>query len=1240
MNFLKSFRSVPWASSSSITPMELLKKATTYYHDPFLVTEDEVKDFLRSQGSGSAHAFKRKLFIWSAEGDQFTEVNLDAISPSTFLSSISLADASEAITNRLEMYTELAAVKHYTVQLVSPGQTLEVPFRSGLNSFVVTNKTGGDYFDYVLYIRNGAGWVPLTYNTKLQGAFSHSGDIGALLHYVSYAEHIPESLPFVMGVTGFRKRSLRFFVDQLPAVLLVNPSNETLYLVPCPLDQATIQEATFAGIVVGKKERGMIKYAILPTPVIVNSIDTGELNRQVNEALDAANQSSAALWREAAMTPTVSTPTPTLTSVFRAKSRTKQAELQSLPTGTILPIIEDGLNPSINSSLFVQFGTGLKVSTSFTKTPEGSVSLPFLGLCSGPAGLALGTPYQGVVEGTWETFHKLLENNLPVVHVSSRWIDQVKMSCDILLNSIFIVHSDSTLDKIESALNETNVSAISAMAGPNALVLVKVGKEYYFYRGVRWSNLPVLPVFGTNVTSFVESLSYDKTPWPLLVSRKESSINWRGKYVPLDHFVSEVVDLKFEQLAEASSDIEDVLTQVKVLFSSEELNAFTQRLETSLSALMSKQLQGEREKVDKLLRENKFDMGNKEVQKALAEFRHQSRQANRAISGITTALAGSISLKGASSRAHDLRSLERRRKISSNVENAKNMTLEQKFALLESECTECGVLISKIHSVKFPVLLSAVSEGKFLERMQEASSVPIMKLDPRSPLLDSITLGSLLELSLGRSHFLAGTTQSVAIPSSGTDSSLPFPLFDRFIRLENPAINWLEETNLPNVAMFRILLRSTISEATCSRSFNISPGDRNLGFFLLHGLLSTMESIVQGFSKVPSKTEDWENTSCQMMRGLFGQVFTLLASGNTPLSMAWQLVMKSPNLEVPAGDQWWIYRRVAQCFPYTCWPTAYFFNNLKMLLIRSLRKKVTDPLTDALRKDISALEQKKQKDFVEKRNKELGFLRLATETLFTLREKTTPEVATRLLEHLPEEELPKKSGAKRLARFFTRVQSGTNNWGKEYSAMLQTAIDVHTNRSACFKDVKSHLLKTLSEKTEEKSNVLLQLQKQKDELKSIGDVNRVRVQNQSAIDQEDIHKLKGDAELRRQAWSLASPLNEGEHQSKLNYILTGTRTAVVSAPSTEVKKIEEPVESVLVVELQKVEANFKTITWARNLPSLTFEQLPLPKNDFVPLVNLVNWSPSTVCQVLEVLMMNWNDVLEGEKKALSLLELA
>lgn len=1219
--------------------MESLKKASVYYHDPFLQSEEEVKEFLRSKGPGSAHALQRKLYIFTGERQEFVVVNLDQFSESTFLNSVSLADASEQTIQRLDKYSQLAGVRNFTVQLVAQGETLEVPFQNGINSIVVTDKRGSDYFDYVVYVKvaNKFGCLAYSNTNLLAGAFLHSGDIGSLLHYVSYGNTLPENVPFIMGVTGFHRRYLRLFVDQLPAVLLSNSDNETLYLVPCPLDEATLQNATFAGIAVGKRVGDKIKYAILSTPVIMNGIDTGHTSAEMNRLMDDAVCRAEALW--AAPPPQPTRAAPQVDEERAVQEVVKKAKLDdSLPTGTVLSIVEDGLELSPSGApLFVQFGTGLHVASTFTKRKAGAVSLPFSGLCSGPAALALGTPYEGSISGSWENFYSLLEQNMPVVHVSTKWIDQVKMSCDTLLNGIFIVHSDAE-GATEAALNNTNVSAVSAMAGPNALVLVKLGEEYFFYRGVRWPNLQALPAFGSNVTPFVQSLSWVQVPWPLFTSRKDNSIFWKGNMVSIDRLAADLQTMNFDRIAEATADLEDVITQLKVLLSAEELRTFTDRFTKVLSDLMGKQLASAKAEVERALRATVMD--EKELQKVLGNFRHISRTANRAISGITMALASAISLKGASSRAHDLRSLERRRAISSNVEAAKNMTMEQKFELLENECTECGVIISTIDAGKFQQLLSSLAAGNLLDTIK-ADPSPAMALDPRTPLLDSITLGSLLECTQGKEHFLVGSPQCVALPTATGSSSLPFPLFDRHIRLADPAIGWIDEANLPNVAMFRILLRGTISEATTSRTFNISPADRNLGYFLLHGIISTMESIAKGFSTVPNAEADWDNTSCQMMRGLFGQAFSLLASGNVPLSLAFQLTTKSPNLDVPDDNQWWIYRRLVQCFPYTCWPTTNIYNNVKLLLIRAIRKRVVDPATNPLRDQTAAIDAKKQADFVDKRNKELKFARLATEVLFRMREKCTPEIATRLLESLPSEPVKKKSGTARLIHFFRRVENGKADWGEGFSKICQIALDIHTRRSACFKPIKSKLLEAVTANGAA-DEAVIELQKKKDQLKEVSNAYRVRVQNQEAIDKLEADRIKGDAELRRKPWTLDTPLDEVEHLKKLTYILTGNAFEPSAADlgdlGSEQKAADDnkPQDTAIVATFRNLEGGLKALKLATQLPTLELANLSLPASEISQLMEVVGWSTSTLRQIVEVLLQNWADVIESEKKALAI----
>lgn len=184
---------------------------------------------------------------------------------------------------------------------MSPGDVVEVQnVPAELSSFVATTKTSGNYFDFVAYLDDGKTISALTYSNKNVQQFVHSGDIGSLLHTITVNHNSKTEINFVLGAVGFRRVPLKSFSSQLPVVFLVNHQASTIYMVPCPLDVATIGNATLSGLVVGTKIGNTVKFCVLPAPLTVENVDTGDMSRATHDAVkEAISQAKGIFQRRA-----------------------------------------------------------------------------------------------------------------------------------------------------------------------------------------------------------------------------------------------------------------------------------------------------------------------------------------------------------------------------------------------------------------------------------------------------------------------------------------------------------------------------------------------------------------------------------------------------------------------------------------------------------------------------------------------------------------------------------------------------------------------------------------------------------------------------------------------------------------------------------------------------------------------------------------------------------------------------
>ncbi|KAK9576032.1 hypothetical protein V6Z93_010589 [Aspergillus fumigatus] len=81
------------------------------------------------------------------------------------------------------------------------------------------------------------------------------------------------------------------------------------------------------------------------------------------------------------------------------------------------------------------------------------------------------------------------------------------------INVLFIVRLTPETElkdtnNVISLMNSANINAVTALAGPQSLILVQISEKYYFYRGI--ANRAHLNTsglaFGSDVTSVLESV--------------------------------------------------------------------------------------------------------------------------------------------------------------------------------------------------------------------------------------------------------------------------------------------------------------------------------------------------------------------------------------------------------------------------------------------------------------------------------------------------------------------------------------------------------------------------------------------------------------------------------------------------------------------------------------------------------------------------------------------------------------
>lgn len=1210
-----------------------------------------VEDMLMREPTGTAHPWttadgRKILLVNNGSGIGVKDITDD--DPAIYINNAAISGIEEAMIRYFKTFAaHLGIMKDYSIQALQPGDIVTVPITNKITMFVATRKRDGNFFDFRLdpyglpdeARSQDKNREILTYGNKKCAGLVHSGDKGQLLHFVSGFQNFPSEAYVVLNMVGYRKRQLRFFEDQLPVIFIADHDKQIIYTVPCPLDEATIGDASMSGLVVAKKSKldtGLV-CCVLPQPLTINGVDTNTVNATTRDAVKMAVEQADNIFK----TPIHAAGPSDATSGTVDPTVDSEPHSDIDPITTDLPVvycmIESGLTVGDES-----FGQTLHWGTGFSIVPDDSipVRLPHIfGDNRGPAALALGHQPYGI---------DLVATDLvpTVAHVSTEMIDSVTGAATHYGNCIMIIHpkANGAMDAaisgdrkaLENYINGININA-TCMTGPNAIVLVELSNgNRYWYRGVRWPKLlSEVPAYCDDVTYQLNDImlagyfaSGPTFTWPIVMEKAVKEVHWNGNMMDaqtiVDHLSSG--NLTIDQIKEITPDLLDILTQISVLLEPADIKNFRDSIDTALSTLQDAALGEPKAAYHTALMSMMSGDGDKDtVEGYRIELLHTKKAINRSLQKISNALENLVSVKGASSNNQNIKRRLRNTQIDSNVEKAKNMSTEDKIDLLSKYCEDLGILMANIDSGLLQDSLRAVAQSQFNTFIEGAGQLALM--DPRMPHLDPDTVGSLYELTADTQSHPLFSQGTVAMPQGyrGDEvnhSTMPILLPDSAIKLRDPAfVQWSVAANEEQYAMWRILMRGAIADAAINRTtkLKISAASKDLGFLLIHMILSVMEDIVSRISTVPDRTidadtdlpQDWDNTTCQMLRGLFGQLFALMASTKNILCTAFQFVYPNTNIKVLPVDQWWILSRVAAVYPYTCWDPTVLNKNIQIFIVKSCRKYLTLAATDEMTKAAS----KAAKVQIEKDPEWLAFLRLIVDTMFYageqlhagIPEPLTADMAATLLANKPPYDSILSKGTKmmintinQMLRYLQKVAEGDADFGDKFINTIQIAFFSYIKHA---------------------NNISGEKKTLKNQIHSCVEVS-------DYVDLIDQYYTVGDV------WNST---DDPEHANKLGAII-GTAAGSSSVPIEDMQiTIPEPEPQTLAMVLAELPGSQKAVRIAERLDTLTLDQVApkLPVQDLAVLMDITGSADHdvTLRQIIETLLEGWRDSVEAQNIA-------
>lgn len=780
------------------------------------------------------------------------------------------------------------------------------------------------------------------------------------------------------------------------------------------------------------------------------------------------------------------------------------------------------------------------------------------------------------------------------------------------MNAVFIVQPQLAArsekhDDIVQYLDAVNINGVTALAGPQSLVLVQLADRFYFYRGIAnriYLNTSLLE-FGSEVTVAVQSAGLPALLEPTAerICNLEDGSNTvflpvSKQFVRPEELVEVFSTMSVLEVQGMEEDISAAVPQLQMLLKENDLFKLSHALVEILVKKTADSTLSTRTAYTDFLTSN-WDKNDSAALKQKAFLRGELKKASKktqvTLEPVISKLSAMMSLRTTSKRTHDLKRLQRQSKIKDNVQAANEMTFEKLAEYLEEYASDMGVMVLNIDTGPFAQLLGSLTGNPI-----DAGSC--CALDSRILYLEGLDAGIIMEQSQG-SHDGPLRNQSgplvpiMSMPylnqGAGSGSMLAWVCWDEFVDLETPfGIRWMEKCNEAHISALRIIMRATLSSAVISRDYNINAGAPETGQLMGALLMASMSKLAQTRQSAPVEMVKAEDTVTKLMRGLFGNLLTVAGSGVRPLSMSWQLFGLDPQLDIPDSDQGWLwYQNTVALYPYTGWPLAQFHHNLQNLLDKVIVRVVTkgEDVSRAKEDRIAAMAR-----FCRLRNIQLDHCRTIITVLMRMLTEDVDRAAcaSRLLAHLP-------AALKRQTESYTRLLGylgHLSNGGERRRPDDAVAANVYTRRSAAFSTLKAQVAEACKGKDwgviKESCKALKELQKSIAENWDI-QPSTLKVQGMSVYgkiiaakiptpDMEQPQRLAlhmltrqvfGDAEMQRVPWQVGKagefggdiePLDEAFVEEMLTGEVRASHAAVTRIPQTlQVKLVEEVEEAAL-----------------------------------------------------------------------------
>jgi hypothetical protein len=246
--------------------LAIMDRITKVFFDPLATSKSQIRAILQELPAGSAHPFSPEKLLLCRTATGIDELDISAYPESHFFNAVDLGEIGQILQTRMTKFSSLQVFNdEYTVQQ-APTSTFKVPIGDRIAILAVSVRYP-TYYD--LCVASADNETSCYNAQETFRGMSHSGDInesGDLLHHIRISETLHHGKEFAVFVSGYDCTKLTMFQARNPVVMVANHTEKSLYIVPVPLDAATIGDATICSPLVVKREGDSLICSILPTP--------------------------------------------------------------------------------------------------------------------------------------------------------------------------------------------------------------------------------------------------------------------------------------------------------------------------------------------------------------------------------------------------------------------------------------------------------------------------------------------------------------------------------------------------------------------------------------------------------------------------------------------------------------------------------------------------------------------------------------------------------------------------------------------------------------------------------------------------------------------------------------------------------------------------------------------------------------------------------------------------------------